>query len=297
MGDERFQIDERVVHELVSSQFPTLAHLAVERVRPGGWDHVIFRLGEELAIKFPSAECYAPQIEREAIALEQLKGRLPCAIPERVKTGRPGMGLRHSWAINMWLDGTSATLVPHAEHQALAWQCGHFLACLHSHPAESKLPPGAENFHRGGHLRVYAREVEASLARLNNAALAGRASDLWQAAIASEWRGETVWVHGDFFPWNVLVDTDWNLSGVIDWGLASSGDPACDLAIAWTCFDGESRRVFRDASGADEGTWHRGRGWSLWKAITLATGVNEGPSQDKAQSLTVLDRICDDCDD
>lgn len=32
-------------------------------------------------------------------------------------------------------------------------------------------------------------------------------------------------------------------------------------------FDASGRRVFRDAVGLDEDTWHRARAWALWKAL------------------------------
>jgi aminoglycoside phosphotransferase (APT) family kinase protein len=61
------------------------------------------------------------------------------------------------------------------------------------------------------------------------------------------------------------------LSAVIDFGSSGVGDPACDVTIAWTFFSGESREAFRTALPLDAGTWSRGRGWALWKAlITLA---------------------------
>jgi aminoglycoside phosphotransferase (APT) family kinase protein len=73
---------------------------------------------------------------------------------------------------------------------------------------------------------------------------------------------------------NLLV-VDGRLSAVIDFGCSAVGDPACDLTIAWTFFHGESRATFRDRLGLDDGTWARGRGWCLWKAlITLARAVN-----------------------
>ena len=58
------------------------------------------------------------------------------------------------------------------------------------------------------------------------------------------------------------------------------GNPSCDLAIAWTLFDGESREAFRAALGPDDATWARGRGWALWKAlITLAEHIGSNPSE------------------
>jgi aminoglycoside phosphotransferase (APT) family kinase protein len=41
------------------------------------------------------------------------------------------------------------------------------------------------------------------------------------------------------------------------------GDPACELAAAWSLFSGESRNVFRAALPFDDATWARGRGWAL----------------------------------
>ena len=65
---------------------------------------------------------------------------------------------------------------------------------------------------------------------------------------------------------NILLTGD-RLSGIIDFGCAAVGDPACDLTPAWTMFEGSSRRRFVDAVKYDEGTWARARGWALWKAL------------------------------
>lgn len=84
-----------------------------------------------------------------------------------------------------------------------------------------------------------------------------------------------MWVHGDISQGNFLV-AGGMLSAVIDFGSCAVGDPACDLAIAWTFLRGESREIFRSiislGSGLDQATWSRGRGWTLWKVlITLAS--------------------------
>ena len=64
------------------------------------------------------------------------------------------------------------------------------------------------------------------------------------------------------------------------------GDPACDVTIAWTFFFGDSRKVFRNGLPLDEGTWTRGRGWALWKAlITLAQALEVEDAQADLASL------------
>ena len=54
---------------------------------------------------------------------------------------------------------------------------------------------------------------------------------------------------------------------MIDFGSSGVGDPACDLYIAWTFLEDESRKAFRTALPLDDATWARGRGWTLWKAL------------------------------
>ena len=76
---------------------------------------------------------------------------------------------------------------------------------------------------------------------------------------------------------------------VIDFGTCGVGDPACDLAIAWTFLYGRSRAAFRAGLGLDAATWARGRGWALWKAlITLA---NPGAVRWHAESARVVDLV------
>lgn len=70
------------------------------------------------------------------------------------------------------------------------------------------------------------------------------------------------------------------LGAVIDFGTSGVDDPACDLSIAWTMFDGESREAFRAALLLDRGTWARGRGWTLWKALIVAA---EMPGTDRLE--------------
>ena len=91
--------------------------------------------------------------------------------------------------------------------------------------------------------------------------------------MAAEWPGKPVWVHGDIAVGNLIV-VGGRLAAVIDWGTCGVGDPACDLVLAWTFFDEESREAFRQAAPADEKMWARARGWALWKALLVH--VNNG---------------------
>ena len=128
------------------------------------------------------------------------------------------------------------------------------------------------NCHRGGPLERYDAETRDALARLGPAVDASRLLPLWEHALASSWQRPPVWLHGDISPANLLV-RDGRLAAVIDFGCCGVGDPACDLAIAWSWFAAPARTAFRQSLPLDADTWDRARGWALWKTlITMASG-------------------------
>jgi aminoglycoside phosphotransferase (APT) family kinase protein len=83
------------------------------------------------------------------------------------------------------------------------------------------------------------------------------------------------------------------LAAVIDFGTCGVGDPACDLAIAWTLLTADGRQAFRDRLSVDSVSWARGRGWALWKALATCLYTYGDPEDagEFASSKRVLDEI------
>ena len=104
----------------------------------------------------------------------------------------------------------------------------------------------------------------------------------WDSALsAPRYAGPPAWLHGDLHPANILV-ADGQVSGVIDFGDITSGDPACDLAVAWMLLPLEWHGAFRtayEAAGgvADEGLWRRARGWALNLGIVWLAHSADNP--------------------
>ena len=118
-------------------------------------------------------------------------------------------------------------------------------------------------------------------------------TDVWEAALAARWRGSPVWVHGDVAEDNLLV-RDGSLCAVIDFGSSAVGDPACDLAVAWTLLRGEGRDALRAALPLDRATWARGRGWTLWKGlIMLAEQLNTNPPEASKVRRVIAEVLAD----
>ncbi|MFF3022933.1 aminoglycoside phosphotransferase family protein [Gottfriedia sp. NPDC057948] len=57
-------------------------------------------------------------------------------------------------------------------------------------------------------------------------------------AFSVGYEGEYALVHGDYYPSNLLVNSDGRINGVIDFGLMTLyGDPLFDVALSWILFD------------------------------------------------------------
>jgi aminoglycoside phosphotransferase (APT) family kinase protein len=97
-------------------------------------------------------------------------------------------------------------------------------------------------------------------------------------------------VHGDVSAGNLLV-RDGELAAVIDFGQLAVGDPACDLAIAWTFLDHRSRAVFRSTLALDADTWLRGRAWALWKAAIAAAGLADTNAIERRNAARTLEAV------
>lgn len=254
----------------MAGQFPRWASLPIRPVQWGGWDNRTFHLGSEMLVRLPSAEGYAPQVAKEHRWLPVLAPHLPLPIPVPLALGAPAEGYPWPWSVYRWLEGESALQNPPHDLSAFAKALAEFLVALQRIDASDGPLPGVQNFFRGGPLTTYDRGTRQTISDLGGEIDAQAVLEVWDTALSAHWHGPPVWFHGDVAAGNLLVK-DGRLSAVIDFGCAGVGDPACDLSIAWTLFEGQSREAFRAGLPLDGATWARGRGWTLWKAlITLA---------------------------
>jgi aminoglycoside phosphotransferase (APT) family kinase protein len=274
-GLDRDGIDAALARRLIHAQFPRWAHLPVSAVELDGWDNRTFRLGPELTVRLPTGDWYAEQVAKEQRWLPVLAPQLPLPIPAPVARGRPGCGFPYEWSVYRWLEGEVASHARIADLPAFATDLAGFLRALGRADATGGPPPGRHNFHRGGPLSTYAGETARAIAALGDAIPRDAVERVWEDATRTAWESEPVWFHGDVAAGNLLV-RDGRLAAVLDFGCSGVGDPACDTVIAWTFLAPPARDAFRAALGADAGTWSRGRGWALWKALITLAGALEG---------------------
>jgi aminoglycoside phosphotransferase (APT) family kinase protein len=271
---DRLPIDAALVRRLIAAQFPQWASLPVLPVLPGGNDNRTFRLGERMLVRLPSAPAYAGAVEKEQRWLPVLAPHVPVPIPVPLAAGVPGEGYPLPWSVYGWLPGESA-IGAELDLVAFARDTARALVGLRGAPAAGGPLPGQHNWWRGGPPAHYDAETRAALERLRDEPGVDTvaAERIWDRALRSTWDRDPVWFHGDVARGNLLV-AHGTLSALLDFGTSGIGDPACDLALAWTDLDAPARAVYRAELGLDDDTWHRGRGWAVWKALITIDRVD-----------------------
>ncbi len=267
-------IDAELVAGLLADQHPDLAGLPLREV-DSGWDNALFRLGGELAVRLPRRAAAAPLLAHEQEWLPQLAGELPLPVPAPVRRGAPGRGYPWRWSVVRWLRGAPADRA--APDRSQAEPFGAFLRALHR-PAPAGAPANAV---RGVPLARRASVFEARLGRLERAAglVPPAIPALWRAALAAPIDHPPVWLHGDLHPQNLLVEAG-AISGVIDWGDITAGDPATDLAAVWMLFAEPATRAAALAAYGpiSPATLARARGWAaLFGLLLLDNGLVDAP--------------------
>ena len=255
--------DPSLVRRLLAAQFPEWAELSIERVRSGGTDNAIYRLGDDMCVRLPRIEWATAQVDKEQQWLPSLAPHLPLAIPVPLAKGTPAEGYPWHWSVCRWLPGENAIVERFADLRQAATALAEFVAAMQQIDTTGGPRPGAHNFGRGVLLALRDTDTRAAIAKLHDVLDTDAVTAAWdEASNAHMWDRPPVWIHGDLHAGNLLVDRG-HLSAVIDFGGLGVGDPACDFAAAWTLFSGESRDAFRSALSIDDASWARSRGWAL----------------------------------
>jgi aminoglycoside phosphotransferase (APT) family kinase protein len=276
---DELTVDPATVRALVDREVPEYAHLPLTRLAASGSTNSLYRLGEDLLVRLPRQPGGGAAIAKEARWSPLVTQGFPVPTPEIVAVGEPGFGYPEHWSVVRWLDGEHPAVVDPTEPAAgdrgpLAAGLADVLVALRTAtiPPEAMADP-ALRWYRGEPLVSRDEPTRRHFAECR--AIDGLGLDLdaaerfWDRAMrlpGIDRAAPPSWYHGDLLAENLLV-ADGRLTGVLDFGSLSIGDPTIDLHGAWEILDPAGRDVLRERAGIDEPTWLRGRAWALSIAV------------------------------
>lgn len=262
-------VDEALARALLRAQHPDLADRPLAVVA-NGWDNVVLRLGDDLAVRLPRRAAAAELVANELRWLPGLAARLPLPIAAPVRAGTPSKddpAYPFPWSVCRWIDGTTA--VEWTADPGDVDRLGAFLWALHR-PAPDDAP---RSQFRGVPLADRHDRVVAQLEQVGDAIDVAAIRRTWdELRDLPPWPHEPVWLHGDLHPGNMVVGADGRLAGIIDFGDLCAGDPATDLSVAWMVGAPGVR------GDHDDATWGRAKGWALVFGLLLLAHSTDVPA-------------------
>ncbi|MFD5632706.1 aminoglycoside phosphotransferase family protein [Streptomyces sp. NPDC127077] len=255
-------IGDALVRRLLDGQFPRWARLPLKRVRSAGTVNALYRLGDDMVVRLPRVADGADDAVKEHAWLPRLAPMLPFPVPEILGLGTPTAAYPWHWSVLRWLDGDTPAPGALTDPGQLAADLGAFVTALRGIDL-----PGGPDAYRGTPLTAVDAETRSAIDDLRGSVDTGAATAAWEEALAAPaWTGPPRWLHSDLMPMNLLVRGG-RLAAVLDFGTFGTGDPACDFIPAWNLLPAAVRPAFREAAGADDSGWARGRGWALSMAL------------------------------
>jgi aminoglycoside phosphotransferase (APT) family kinase protein len=286
MHADQVELTEDAVVALVRAQLPAWAGSPVRRVLSDGTVNALFRVGDEVVLRFPlrpdASDAARASVLREQDTARQFGAVVPVAIPEPLAVGAPADAYRGWWSAYGWTPGEPPE--PPSESESLAVDLAAVVGAIRRLDTGGRAWDGRS---RGGPLATRDGAVRAALAASGGLTDTRAVEAAWTSCLGATPCAADTWLHADLMPGNLLL-RDGRLAAVIDLESACVGDPAVDLMPAWNLFGPRARAVFREATGAEDATWERGRGWAIVQAIVaLPYYVDTNPAMAETARRTL----------
>lgn len=289
--DDQISIDGDQVVALIADEFPALAGLEVLPVDGGGTVNAIFRVGDQVAARFPlrhdDPSRVLTRVRREMSAAAEFVLACPVPAPEPLQIGRPGHGYPLPWTTQSWLPGSAVTPVSHEDSSALALELVDVVRHLRAWDTRGRRFAGTG---RGGRLRDHDGWVDECITRSEDLLGADALRAMWSRFRELPNEDPDAMCHSDLIPSNVLVH-DGHLAGLLDTGGFQAADPALDLVVAWHLFAEPSRDLIRTGLACSDLQWERGAAWAFQQAVGAYWYYRSSNPTMAEMGRTTLDRL------
>jgi aminoglycoside 2''-phosphotransferase len=215
---------------IISSEIPSLAIRSAAPIGEG-WTATAWRVNEDLVFKFPKKSWVWDDLDRELSVLPYLSALLPLPVPEYLHTVRESGSAPHGFVVYRYLAGNAVDpcALAASERTALAQTLARFLRALHdidTAPVAPMLPRDDEYAVARQSQRDAATSISPGLSPAERSRL--RAVFAEHLSDRRNFNQRVVIVHADLSADHIL-HVGASVTGIIDWGDVSLGDPDYDF--------------------------------------------------------------------
>lgn len=221
---------------MIETNFP---EIDIQTCKPhlNGWDSLVLEVNDSLIFRFPrpGRPDVEAQLAKEIALLPELERTLPLPIPrfEYIGASASGrfVGYRKLPGVELRGDNLAA-----GHSKQIAQQLAAFITCLHRFPVQRAVQLGLRAVSPAAWRQRYQtlyEEMGAQVFPLLEASAQARAAALWEDFLTSETSVafRPALIHRDLNDDHILYDpARAAITGIIDWGDVSIGDPAMDFA-------------------------------------------------------------------
>lgn len=180
MHVDQLAIEPGTVRRLVDEQFPAWRDLPIRRITSQGTVNAIFRIGHQLAARFPlragDAESTRRWLESEVRAARALAGRTRFPAPTPVALGEPGAGYPLPWSVQTWLPGVVATVEDPGGSEGFAHDLAELISAMRAVDTGGRV---FDRTGRGGDLRSHDAWMATCFRRSERLLDVPRLRELW----------------------------------------------------------------------------------------------------------------------
>ena len=258
------------IRGLLKQQFPELTVTHVHRLSEG-WDNVTWVVNNAWLFRFPKHADAARLLKSELNLLPALSD-LPLDIPKPKFIGTPSEDYPYAFYGHAFLPGETLDRCALNSEQriALAMPIAQFLKDLHAFPIIEAQALGVSHrvepiFQIERVQKSYRYLCKQGVFSTPQPAIAFFETQHTMAVSA-----DRVLAHGDFYARHLLVNEQYQLTAIIDWGDSGLIHPAVDLAIAYQLLPMTAHAIFFEHYGAvSEQTRNLAKLRAIYSTITI----------------------------
>jgi aminoglycoside phosphotransferase (APT) family kinase protein len=218
--------------DIIESEVPGLVVRSVTLLGEG-WSAKAYRVNEELVFKFPKRAAEWEELDREIAFLAFARPLLPVPVAEHLYQIRNSRGAPHGVAVYRRVPGAALAVgeLSDPARAALATTLARFLRALHELSVGRELEPILRWEDERAVSGQYFRDAQEQIAPRLTGAAARRLSSLFIRHLEdpANFPAAPRIVHADLSAEHVLC-ADGAVTGILDWGDVSLGDPDYDFS-------------------------------------------------------------------